>query len=268
MQNNHPTSKLPSIETQDLSQMLAENRIIDWISNNRKTLLYAFLAGLAFIFFIYRLTGGNWSQSERDYLNAANDLTLFQNYSAAQDVEASHEALGRLTAIIKRYPELHAQYDGLIAQTLINSNKRNEAAPWAIMNLNRISKDHLPYYTAYATNTLIIGEKKYLEALQQALDLKQKMLTAYSSDQSASYQSEFGDILFAFNLLRIGMLQQQAGFTEDELQTWQEWEQYAASQNQMLSAAFQTLNEQLAQGNLSLDDYVKYRKSILRNNLN
>ena len=205
----YPSPSKMRIETQDFSSMLAENRYIEWISQNGKILLYLFL-GLIFLSILaYRLLAGSGSRSEADYLNAAHNMVLLQRQIAAGESETAQETLKRLTAIIHHHPELHAQYDGAIAQLLINQGLNEEAKSFALPTLDRLSQDGLPYYIDYAANTLLIGDKKFSESLEKAKELKDKILNSASS-------KDFSNILFVINLLRIGMLQQQLNQPEDE----------------------------------------------------
>lgn len=261
MQKNDLTNEPNLIENQDFSTMLGENSFIQWISNNSKMLMYSFLGLLAAIILLYRFVFSQSTQSEGDYFNAANRFAQFQKLVEQQDIVAAEEALSQLTPIIQRHPELHAQYDGLIAQLLLSTNVK-EAKKFAVPTLARVSQDQLPYYIEFANTTLTIEEKKYADALQQALQLKQKMLEVAQADNQPL---EFGDSLFAFNLLRIGMLQQQLDQKDAELATWQEWNYYLQSEDTLLANAFQQLNQQLVEGKTPLIDYINYRQQVIKN---
>ena len=176
----------------------------------------------------------------------------------------AQEVLGRLTTIMQRHPELHAQYDGTIAQLLINVGNTEEAKKFSIPALSRVSQDHISHYIDYASNTLVISAQQYPEALKQALNLKQNLLALMSANQEFN-QSEFDNVytLFALNFLRIGMLQEKMNDKEEELKTWQDWRQYTKTKNP-ISAAFLTLNEVISEGNITLADYIEHREELLR----
>lgn len=264
MQKQHPVNKLSQNENHEFPTLLSsDNAFLQWVTDHGKTLIYVFLALLAFIFLFFRLTSGSKSKAESDYFNASNDFALFQRLSSEDNRAGAQEALERLAAIIQSHPELHAQYDGIIAQTLINQGNNIEAKRYSISTLKRISQDNLPYYEAYATNTLLISDKKYSDALAQAIDLKQKMIQIVESAKSET-QNDFGSMLFALNLFRIGMLQQQMENRNEELKTWQEWDHYINSQKPISSVAFSILNQQIADGKITLADYIEQRQKFLK----
>lgn len=264
MQKQHPLNKLSQNENHELPTLLSsDNAFLEWVTDHGKTLIYAFLALLAFIFLFFRLTSGSKSKAESDYFNASTDFALFQRLSNEGNQTGAQEALERLAAIIQRHPELHAQYDGIIAQTLINDGNNTETKRYSLSTLKRISQNHLPYYEAYATHTLLISDKKYSEALTQAIDLKQKMIQVADSAKSET-QNNFGSMLFALNLFRIGMLQQQMGNDNEELKTWQEWDHYINSQKPISGVAFSILNQKIADGKITLGDYIEQRQKVLK----
>jgi hypothetical protein len=127
----------------------------------------------------------------------------------------------------------------------------------------------LPYYADFATTTLLISDHKYDEALKAALALQQKMNDEIAVIPSTSDRS-FGDELFALNLLRVAILQQQAGDAAGELKSWQQWKQYAGLENAGTSGlkvspvAFRYSIQQLAIGSISLPDYIASRESQLK----
>jgi hypothetical protein len=80
----------------------------------------------------------------------------------------------------------------------------------------------------------------------------------------------FGDELFALNLLRIAILQQQLGDRPGELQTWREWKRYAGLEKgdsnslKVSPVAFRYAIQQLAIGSVSLPDYIAHREKELK----
>jgi hypothetical protein len=125
---------------------------------------------------------------------------------------------------------------------------------------NRIRNDQVPYYEEFAAITLLIAQKDYATALKKSQELKQDLLKSATSQQERT----FGDILYAYNLLRIALLEQKAGTAENEQAAWSEWNTYAKASTNSASiraAAFYTLDSLFSEGSLSLGSYIKTRTS-------
>jgi hypothetical protein len=244
-----------------------ESPFIQWISQYGRYLFLAVIGFITLLLVVYRMISGGSGNAERDYLAADDAFALFARPAPADvDSAASKDALAQLQTLLNRYPELHAKYDGLIAQTLIYRGQQNEAAQFAALTLNRTADENSPFYTDYSQNTLLIGSKHYSDALARAQSLQQKMLDGVKQGQARA----FGDTLFAFNLVRIGMLQQQLGLKKEELQTWQEWKGYLnhtsspATLGLISSSAFQKQVEQFTENKISLLSYIEAREKLLK----
>lgn len=232
----------PSFE-ENLS-LLDENPTIHWIIQHRLHILLTLLGVVLAIILLFRVVTGEESQSESHYLNADKEFRLFMRPGISQ--EASAESLTKLKVILKQHPELHAKYDGLIAQTLINQGNIQEASEFAGLAIARTATENNPYYSEYAKTTLLIGQKNYKEALQQAEQLQQALLKA---------EVVPGETLIAFNLLRVGMLQQQLGDKEAEANTWKQWHELSQNIKQAV--------DHLQIGTITLLDYIQEREAIL-----
>lgn len=236
-----------------LQQFTDDHPMMQWIEKNGKTLLIALLGLIAALFIIYRMSSNSNAKADADYNDAAQQYAIYQKSD-------DKEALDKLQAILARRPELHPKYDGLIAQLLINRSQPQLAEPYANSIFKRVSTDHVPHYEEFAAITLVISKGDFESALQQSKELKQKLLKdATTSQQTRS----FGDMLFAYNLLRIAMLEQKVGTPEGERAAWSEWKSYAnASTNSasIKAASFYTLDSLFGEGSLSLNNYIKTRE--------
>lgn len=261
---SHPKTGIKS----SFLDFLEEGVLVDWFSRNGKHLLYGLIAFVALLLIIYRFSNSQTSKAEHTYLQAANDFNTFINVNHAQDPKGT-EALERLTTYMKSHPELHAAYDGAIAQTLLDRNLIAEALPFAQSTLARTHIEDLPFYSDFAETTLMIAQKQYKQALSQATALQIKMTDMLKAD--SNMEKSFGPELFAFNLLRIAMLYQQLEDRDSELRTWEEWKRYAgllkanpsAIQVNVDPQAFRFIIQKLAVGTLSLPDYIAYREKTL-----
>lgn len=268
MTNSNQHSRLnSSIPKQNLLDSFDQDSLIEWFSKNGKYAAYIFLGLIAFLIVVYRLSNSSTTQAEIDYLQAGKEFAAFESADFQKNPPAADEALKSLNSIMSSRTELHAAYDGAIAQILLNRAQVTEAKPYAQATLKRTQPNDLPLYGDFAATTLLISEKKYPEALETAQALKHKMLDEIKASPAQNDRT-FGDMLFAFNLLRIAMLQQQVGNAKAELQTWQEWKHYAGldkiSKETISPQAFRILIQQLAIGSIALPDYIAYRESLLK----
>lgn len=243
---------------------LDEGRLTDWLSYHGKNILYGLAGLIALLVLIYAFSSHQKNKAEQDYIQASHDFTFFSKANETQDPALVDAALERLTKLMGNHPELHAVYDGSLAQIFLNRLKADEARPYAIATLARVRSNDLPFYNDYAETTLLISEEKFKSALENAQALQQKMKETIERQAPRS----FGDALFILNLLRIGLLQEELGDGKEELLTWKEWNQYAnsgASQvYQINREAFRDVIEQLAIGSFSLQDYILHRENLLR----
>lgn len=267
---SHTPRQLPhetTIHKQSFLDSFDANSVVDWLAQNGKNVIYVLLGLIALFVLVYRLSSSNTAKSEKDYLQAATDFSAFVRDNANNDT-TTQETFKRLIALMNSHPELHSAYDGAIGQTLLNRGQTSEAKPFIVNTLTRTQAESLMLYNKFAATTLLISEVRYKEALEKSLALQQSMLDELSKDANSKHS--FGEVLFAFNLLRIAMLQQQLGNDKEELQAWQQWKNYAgldrASKQPAIinPMAFRIIIQQLATGNIALPDYIAYRESLLK----
>lgn len=235
MKKNDPiqvrAEKLPSFSLED-------SAIMQWLSEYGKYLLWATLGFVALILLFYRFSSTDSSKAAADYIIAERNFVKISTDADSQD------SLAELKAILQNHPELQPKYDGLLAQILIARGDTSSATPFAIRALKRTQKENSPFYTSYAETTLLISEKKFEEALGQAKELQQLLRTEQHTTK-----------LFAFNLLRIASLQRQLGLSEQEQQTWKEW-QALAQTNPTIAMPLQN---HFTEGKMTLIDYIQTR---------
>jgi len=244
----------------DLASKLEEQPVVQWLAENGKNLLYI-LAGIILLFILgYKLMGMSGTKSEADYVHVQNEFVRFQENP---DSEVQEESYKKLVALLDRHPELHAKYDGLIAQTLLNRAQTAEAQKFANSGLDRTRSENDPYYTEFAKTTMLIAHEKYTDALQHSQALQQKMLPLVTKEKN------YGGVMYAYNLVRIAMLQQQLGDKKGELQTWQEWKKLAGLSKESVGSqvdpmSFQAINSLYSEGKISLIVYIEFREKALR----
>ena len=259
---------LPPEPQPSWSNTLEEHPFIQWASENGKMLLYGLLALFLFLIFFYRLIGGGSSANQADFVNAERDYLTFA--SSKEEPASQTSSLESLNKILSAHPELHPKYDGLIAETLLVRGKAKDAQSYAMAAINRTEDENQPFYTQYAQNTLTIANERYEEALKAATTMKQEMEQKGLELQSNPEKIPFGTLLYALNLLRIGMLQQQLNLKTEELATWQEWKTIVNKSREgstplyLDGQLFLTLDRLLAEGNASFSTYIQTREKLLK----
>lgn len=223
--------KTPKLDTlppssSSWSSSLDEHPLIQWMSDHGKTLLYALIGLLLLILLTIRWIAGSQSASEMDFLTAEKDFVTFASpLKAGSDPSVQTQALQNLKKILSAHPELHAKYDGLLAEVLLIRGENAEALGFARSSLQRTADENDPFYTHFAQTNLLISENKFEEALKESLALKEAMEKQGSDLQNRLENIQFSTLLYAYNLLRTGLLQQELSLHQEEAKTWQEWKQ-------------------------------------------
>lgn len=244
----------------DLLDDIQENSYFRWVIDNRKFLPYGFAALVLLIALSFKFTSSKTVAAESNYLLAENYFAeLKHSFSKEAKSDNTTTDLKNLITITKDYPELESRYDGNIAQMLILLDRGKEASPFAERSLKRVSKDQLPEFLIFSEITLHIAEADYTQALEKSKSLKEQMLQ--------NNKASFNNHLFAFNLLRIAMLEEKTGSDTGESEAWKEWKKYAnGTDNQKLASAASTINNLLKEGEFSLNEYISIQESK-KNNL-
>ncbi len=240
--------KDPSSAHFDAHNYLDEEGFLSLVSKYGSIVLYVTVALVAILFAAYRFSSHEAANFEEDYLNAANRYAQIQTLS---DPEKKQAAVEDLRQILAKHPEFNANYQGNLAQALLEQGFVNQAIPLANETIKRVSNDQLSHYLHFATTSLLIEQQQYQEALAAALVLKEHV--------------KDNDLLNALNLVRIGLLQQQLGNREEELAAWKEWKRYAGSIG--IAPEIKTLDPKIyfviqnyyGQGALSLSNYIDSR---------
>lgn len=225
---------------------LEESPLIQWLSNKGYQLLWIFLGIFALFVLIAYFFSGRERDSEGAYLKADKEFIQFATPSIS--AEESQQSLLKLQTILDKYPELHAKYDGLIAQTLITKKQGQEALGFAKRALTRTRTEIDPFYSLFAENTLLISEGKEEEALNQSKSLQKSLESTGNNEKT----------LHIFNLLRIGMLQEKLHLQSEEKKTLAQLKELISKEDSaLLLTPFQ-------EGNVTLMDYINAREVALK----
>lgn len=229
---------------------------VDWFLNHLSIVVTAGVVVVTGMFIAARFVGWLRGDSQVDYV-AAN--------LAYNKLESNREALSGLEKWIRRHPELHAKYDAAIAQKLLSSSESGLASGYASATLKRIG-GFSPHYTQFSRTTLTITDGKLAEALAESKKLKAGMEEDLSFWDKRGRVIRYGSLLYAYNLLRIAMLEKTAGSPEGELSAWRDLKKCAGWQDAQPDSiaydpeAYLLIQENFHKQDISLLDYIKYRE--------
>jgi hypothetical protein len=236
-----------------------QRKTLDWFSAHLNVAIIGSIATLTLLFSAGKFLGWFRGDSQVDFVAAQ---------IAYHKWNGSLEALGRLEKLIRRHPELHAKYDGPIAQKLLSSSERGLGHSYAKSVLKRTS-GFSPHYTAFAKGSLLIAEGKLSEALTIAKELKVNMESDTPFWEKRSKIVRHGSLLYAYNLLRIATLEKAAGSPQGELLAWQEFKKNAGWQGEQQATqtydpeAYQLIQQNFQKQATSLWDYIQHREEML-----
>lgn len=230
------------------AENFVDEGVLAWISKYGNAALYTGAALVVLFFLLYRFGSHHSANAEADFLSAAH---YYDQLIAAKDPAQQEKTVAELQEILKRRPELNADYEGDIAQFLLEWGKVGVALPLADQTLQRVSSDSISDYLSYATTSLLIEQKQYQAALDAAITLKPKLKN--------------NDLVNALNLIRIALLQQQLENRAGELEAWQEWKNFAGWKGTAPTVKvldpkiYFVVQNYYSQGIVSLQNYIESR---------
>jgi hypothetical protein len=235
---------------------------IEWVRTHLMT-----VAGIGAVLAVGLIAVSKWMKGDAqvDYLTAE---MAYHHWEGDRS-----EQFTKLQKIIRKHPELHAKYDGAIAQKLLSTSESGLATSYGKATLKRMG-DFSPYYKEFSACSLMIADRKWAEALKNSKALKASMDSDDGFWEKKSDLVRHGCILYGYNLLRIAMLEKTAGTPKGELEAWHELKVNAGWHGaEPTSRTYDPEAYLLIQGNfqnqeISLLDYIKYREEVLTSSMN
>lgn len=273
MKKNPKLEVLPPTNHPSWMETLEEQPLVQWAVANGKTLLYILVGLILLSILFFRLIMSSSSASKADFINAEREYVIFAAPAQTEsDPTLQMNALKSLSNTMDAHPELHAKYDGRIAETLLIRGQNVQAINYATSAIKRTSQENAPFYTAYAQTTVTIANNQYEQALNESNLLKDQMQKQGQELQMTPEKMEFSTLLYALNLLRIGMLQQKLALSADEGKTWQEWKglvsksQTGALPRYLDGQLFLLFDRLLSEGDASFANYIDFRMKEIQSN--
>lgn len=191
------------------------------------------------------------SSSEEDLLSLDHYIV-----QAKQDLESFDKVWPSISQTLVASPELYQRYSGTLSQSLIKYGKTNELATLQ-KHLGSFSSKNLD---TFVQASLLIESGFPQKAVELSEDLKLELATYTDNlDMHLAY-------LEGYNLLRICFLYGKLEMQEKEKQAISHFFQKAQiNKNEVSNAtpkAIAQLISSFREGNLSLLDYLAYRKSL------
>lgn len=230
---------------------------VDWIKTHVLT-----IAGIGAFLAVTALGISKWVKGDAQVDYLAADMA-YNHWEGDRN-----EQLVKLQKLIRKHPELHAKYDGAIAQKLLSNSEKGLATSYGRATLKRIG-DFSPYYKDFSACSLMIADQNLEEALREARTLKASMDSDDRFWEKKSTLVRHGCILYAYNLLRIAMLEKLAGTPKGELEAWAEMKQNAGWQGAQPTSrtydpeAYLLIEHNFKSQEISLLDYIKHREDVL-----
>lgn len=236
-------SKLKTIKENPFQDEFLGADLIEWFTAHRMTILYGVIALFAGILLTYRFISSQTENSEKEFLNAKNLFEKFEQQSLNIQISEAEQSFKELESLLATIPNLHAKYDGQIAQLQMLNGEEEKANQIAKSLFARTYDKNLETYQDYAKASLMVTAGNYSGALQNAEELKAKL------------QNGENEILTAFNLVRIAMLHQKLDHLQEEKAAWTELKQ----RFQPGTRGFAALQALLQKGNESFESYLQHR---------
>ena len=212
--------------------------ILALLLKHKQKLFYLALALIAVGAFSARSISRKEGVREHDFLQAQANL-----HHLLTDSEEKGNLISQLEETLHRHSELHAKYDGPLAQAHINGGDVTAAKNIAASLFQRNTHSH---YATFSKGSLLIAEGQLAAALDHAVTLKEEL---HGVD---------APLLRAHNLLRIALLQGEIGTADQERLAWEELLDDLAR-----GGAEPLFMQAFTAGSISMADYADARLHIL-----
>lgn len=212
---------------------MEEHKFIAFLGKNWSKLLLALILVASFGLWTQRFLDKNKNKNNHDFFLAHQLLNRFQKGEtlSLESTQAAEE-------LVHRHPELYPKMGALLLISHLFHGENEKAQQDAAHSLS-LAQAHLsPFYKSYAETSILITQKKYVEALIQAQEL----------DTNLTDQPLFST-LQALNWLRLIFLYNETGDRQPFHQTWVKLQQHPL---------YPEIKSIFTEGKVTLDTYFQY----------
>lgn len=246
---NKSSSSTSPLKNLNLQDDWSSHPIIEWITENKKILLFGLIGLFAVLILAYGLIAIQTTDAEKDFFQAQTAYAQLQKGDLTSPDSPAFADLKQLDEIMQRHPEIKPKYEGTLAQMTLLSGQSSMTQHFVKDIFQRTQSDSLGLYQDYTQNSLLIAEGHYKEAIEKAQLLKSSLNEKGDKDNP---------LLYVFNLFRLAMLYQQTNQPHEEMKGWEELQHQP---NRL--TAIQALNTAFNIGQASLGQYIEFRQKEL-----
>lgn len=233
------------------------NDVLQTIMGNKKIFLFLFI-GFTLLSLVVSFWLSRSKSSTKEFFQVEQSLMEIAN---GEEIDAN--TVAQFSSQIKSYPELAGKLGDILAQYHLEENNMLEAEHHANQAFKRTEfvKSH---YTDFSKTSLVIENREYQQALEEAKQLKETML-----DEGSLGDTDFGGLLFGFNMIRIAFLEKLLENPAGELAQIQEIKRYFHLSDErdvesiLPEKIGKALVEHFSDQNTSLIEYFQEREAIL-----
>ena len=170
-------------------------------------------------------------------------VSLEQKYSEWKNEPNNKAKYQSLSSAMDKIPSFGVLLEPEIAQRLIYEDNDH----YKVIGKKILSRTSPSYFVDFSKITMLISEKKYLDAYNNSLELKSNLEKSSKDNLS----------IYPYNLLRICFLMKEMKDFDKELQGWNDLEKYITEKETSFAAQIKKNN------GLILTDYISHRKQLL-----
>ena len=237
---------------------LYNNRFLAFLLKYQHILIYTGIGILLIIVIGFQISRQKTRTAEKSFIKTHDFMTKLEK---SKEISETYIYIQELEALLKKYPQLKTIYSDRIAQNLLSKNMAEEALQFYALP-KHLDPLYLEFYGNFSDNSITIAQGKYELALKRALELKDNML---GNKLFANQEENIGNVLFAYNLIRIAHIYQELGDHTAELNSWEELEEYSLWNEKNKSPIYTLIKNNFSEGDVSLINYIEFRRNVLQN---
>ena len=234
--------------------------LVSFFLNYKRVLKYLVPVFFVALFMTLRVSLAG-DKAETDFLSAH---LAYNAWNEGEELDTVF--LTNLKTYMKKHPELDHRYEKPVLQRLMAHGELKLSLPIIEKGLAKVV-ERSSYYDRFGQVSLLVANGHLEKALAESEALKNDLM--YDNEfWEVSKKEHRGSLLFAFNLMRIAMLNQSLEKTSEEYAAWRElkcfasWEEGEVALDRAVldKEAFSTLEKHFSDHGITLKDYIQFRE--------